>query len=85
MIPMFLIKLEDLNVVNKLTRICEQYKEKMDIDIVNGRYTVDGASVLGVSSLLGNIVKIIPNTDNVALLDFFYNDIKDIGAWKVKK
>ena len=79
-----MIKLEDLNVISKLTKICEKYKEEMYVDVLNGRYVVDGASILGVTSLLGNIVTIDPNTNDVELIGSFYKDIKEIGAWEVK-
>lgn len=79
-----MIKLEDLNVISKLTKICEKYKEEMYVDVLNGRYVVDGASILGVTSLLGNIVTIDPNTNDAELIGSFYKDIKEIGAWEVK-
>ena len=79
-----MIKLEDLNVISKLTKICEKYHDEMYVDVLNGRYVVDGASILGVTSLLGNIVTIDPNTNDVELIGSFYKDIKEIGAWEVK-
>ena len=80
-----MIKLEDLDIVSKLTKICEKYHDEMFVDILNGRYVVNGASILGVTSLLGNIVTIDPNTDDTELINTFYNDIKEIGAWEVIK
>ena len=79
---MVLINLDSLDVVTQLTRVCEKYE--IDIDIVYGRYVVNGKSVLGVSSLIGNIVKVEPNTDDSLLLEYLTRDLKEIGAWVEK-
>lgn len=49
-------KLENLNDVNKLVNLCQKYS--CDIDVSCGRYVVDGKSVMGVSSLIGNEVNV---------------------------
>lgn len=51
--------------VRKLVNICEKYKE--DIDVIHGRQTIDGKSILGVTSLIGNVVglEIITDDDNL--------------------
>lgn len=82
---MIFIKLDNLDTVNKLVSVCNKYKDRADIDIVYGRYTLDGCSVLGVASLIGNIVKIIPVLDDGVLLDTFIVDVKEIGAWVSKE
>ena len=51
------IKLENFEDVNKLVNFCHKYS--CDIDVSCGRYVVDGKSVMGVSSLVGNKVNII--------------------------
>ena len=80
---MILINLDSLDRVTKLTRTCEKYE--IDIDIVYGRYVVNGKSVLGVSSLIGNIVKIEPSTEDKLLLEYLTRDLKEIGAWVEEK
>lgn len=82
---MIFIKLDSLETVNKLVGICESYKEKMDVDIVYGRFTLDGCSILAVVSCMGNIVKIMPNTDDDLLLSYFIKDIEKIGGWVQKQ
>ena len=81
---MIFIKLDSLETVNKFVNICTRYKEKTYVDVVYGRYTLDGCSVLGVSSLIGNIVKIIPSTDDALLLGYLRKDLEEIGAWVQK-
>jgi hypothetical protein len=82
---MIYIKLDTLEVANKLVKICEQYKTHVDIDVILGKYVVDGCSFLGVISLLDNIVKIVPNTNDSLLLGYFTRDIQEIGAWTETK
>lgn len=78
---MVFLTLDSLSKVNELVKVCEKYKD-IDTDIVYGRYIVDGRSVLGVSSLLGNIVRICPNTDVPELMGDIVKDLEEIGAWK---
>ena len=80
---MILINLDSLNRVTQLTRTCEKYE--IDTDIIYGRYIVNGKSVLGVSSLIGNIVKIEPSTEDNLLLEYLVRDLKEIGAWTEEK
>lgn len=82
---MIFLKLETLDQVNYLTNVCETYKDKMDVDISHGRYIVDGRSVLGVTSMLGNIIKIIPRTEDELLINYFYKDLEEIGVYKINK
>lgn len=80
---MVFVTLDSLDKVNALVKVCERYKE-VDTDVMHGRYTVDGRSVLGVSSLLGNIVKVCPNTTNKELMCSIIKDLEEIGAWNQK-
>lgn len=80
---MVFITLDSLNKINELVKVCERYKE-VDIDIMHGRYTVDGRSVLGTASLLGNIVKVCPNTNDESVMNSIINDLEKIGAWEQK-
>lgn len=55
-------KLENEKDVKKLVRLCEEFKE--DIDVVYGRYTIDAKSFLGVISLAGHTVSVHISTDD---------------------
>ena len=81
---MIFINLDKLETVSKLTKICEHYKNYMDTDVVHGKYIVDGCSILGVVSLLGNVVRVVPNTNDDLLLAYFIRELQDIGAWVEK-
>jgi hypothetical protein len=81
---MIFIKLDNLETVNKLVNVCTRYKEEAYIDVIYGRYILDACSVLGVSSLMGNIVKIKPNTNDTLLLEYLRRDLEEIGAWTQK-
>ena len=78
---MIFIKIDSLETVNKLVSICNEYKSRAYVDVIYGRYTVDGCSVLGVASLMGNIVRVKTNPD---INDELYEDLKLIGAWVEK-
>lgn len=63
---------------SKLIRLCEKYHKEMDIDVIYGRYIIDGCSMLGVHSLIGHTVTIEPQSDNINLLEQFEADLEDI-------
>lgn len=54
--------LDSVQSAERLIRLCEKYRDDMglDIDIIHGRQTVDGCSLLGVSSLIGKFVSVVP-------------------------
>lgn len=56
--------IDSVQSAEKLTRLCEKYHDDMDIDIMHGRTVVDGCSLLGVTSLVGNFVCINLIGDN---------------------
>lgn len=80
---MIFIELETIEKSKKFSNICDMYKERMYIDVSHGRQIIDGTNILGITSLIGNIVKIEPITHDEDLINKFYNDIKSIGAYKV--
>lgn len=60
--------LKDFNSARYLVDCCEQFRGNFDTDIIFGRYTVDGCSILGVQSLVGHIVSVDPQTDDEDLI-----------------
>lgn len=80
---MIFLKLDSLETANGLSKVCDKYKEDMDVNIIYGRQIIDGRSVLGVVSLLGNIVKVEPITYCKNTIDEFYSEIEKIGAYKI--
>lgn len=80
---MYFMKLATLESAKSLCKICEKYKDKMYVNIIHGRQVMDGTNLLGVTSLIGNIVKIEPITHDDILVNYFYKDIKEIGGYVV--
>lgn len=68
--------------VKKITEICESYRKWFNVDLVFGRYTVDGCSLLGALSIADHIVKVVPvpNDDEKAIMSF-YEKLKPFGAY----
>lgn len=60
----------------RLVTYCRKYDE--EIDITHGKYLISGKSVLGVMSLVGNIVGISIATNDHELKHQFINGIKEL-------
>ena len=54
--------LDSVQSAERLIQLCEKYRDcnGLDIDIIHGRQTVDGCSLLGVTSLIGKFVSVVP-------------------------
>lgn len=63
---------------NKLCEICTPYTKKFDIDIAKGRCVLDASSILGILSMLGNNVNIIPHTSNSILIKELFDKVDTI-------
>lgn len=61
-----------------LIRLCEKYHDEMEVDVVHGRQTVDGCSLMGVISLLGNFVTVRPNCEDEELIQKFSDELERI-------
>ena len=77
-----LIKIDSLETVNAICAVCMKYRGEFEVDIYCGRYCVDGISVIGVTSMLGREVNVVPITDDDNLIGIFINDMKEIGAYE---
>lgn len=75
---MLSFNLDSKESAEKLIRLCEKYHEKTEVDIIYGRQTVDGRSLLGVMSLAGNFVTVDPQTNDKSVLEQFKNDLEKI-------
>lgn len=53
----------------RLTNLCRKYN--FDIDVVHRRYIIDGKSILGIMSLVGNTVGIDLMTDDEDIKEEF--------------
>ena len=72
--------LDSVKSAERLIRLCEKYRDcnGLDIDIVHGRQTVDGCSILGVTSLIGRFVTVVPNTTDKEMLQKFAEELERI-------
>lgn len=70
--------LNSRSAAEKLIRLCESYKDVMSVDVVCGRQILDGCSMLGVVSLIGNFVTVIPNSSDESLVKRFEKDLEGI-------
>ncbi len=68
------------DIVNSLCGICGSVP--FDIDVVCGRYVVDGTSILGVMSVLEREVELRPVTDDLDAWEMFYERVKPLGAYR---
>ena len=57
-ILMLSYNLNSMKAAECLIRLCEKYRDTIEVDVIHGRQTIDGASMLGVYSLIGNIVSL---------------------------
>lgn len=62
----------------KLIRLCEKYRDDTEVDVICGRQTVDGKSLLGVMSLIGHFVTVKPQTDDKSIVERFGEDLERI-------
>lgn len=72
--------LDSVQSAERLIRLCEKYRDDigLDIDIIHGRQTVDGCSLLGVTSLISRFVTVVPNTTDKEMLQKFAEELERI-------
>lgn len=68
--------LGSMESAEKLVRLCEKYRDDTEIDVICGRQTVDGRSLLGVMSLIGHFVTVKPQTDDKKLVEQFGKELE---------
>lgn len=61
----------------KLSSICKEYTDDLVIDVKCGHYIVDGASFLGVASLIGHIVEVVPFGTDEEIVKRFLKEISE--------
>ena len=62
----------------KLIRLCEKYRDDAEVDVICGRQTVDGRSLLGVISLIGHFVTVKPNGKDENAVQRFSDELERI-------
>lgn len=70
------IKLDTINDVKKFVKICEKFED--NIDVRQGRWIIDGKSIMGVFSLnLTQPLNVTIDTTNEDMRKHFYKQIKE--------
>ena len=70
------IKLDTLENASDLVNLCKSFDE--DVNIEHGRYIVDGKSLLGVISFMGNLVEVNIVTDNESIKNRFMISMEEL-------
>ena len=58
MIILISIYLKDIQTIKEFEEFLSPYKDEVEVDVLHGRQIIDGYSILGLYSLLGNTVSI---------------------------
>lgn len=73
---MLSFNIDSMKSAKKLIHLCEKYHDRMEVDVIHGRYIIDGCSMLGVHSLLGHTVTLEPQTDDKKLVEQFGKELE---------
>ena len=73
---MLSFNIDSMKSAKKLIHLCEKYHDRMEVDVIHGRYIIDGCSMLGVHSLLGHTVTLEPQTDDKKLVEQFGKEME---------
>jgi len=68
------IKLETVQQANELVDIFKSYEE--EVDVLRGRYCIDGKSFLGLIELIGSFASVSINTDSIEVKNKFIAEVE---------
>lgn len=61
-----------------LIKLCEKYRDDVEVEVIHGNQTVNGCSLLGVFSLIGNFVGIKPDSRDERAVQRFAEELEKI-------
>ena len=61
-----------------LIKLCEKYRDDMEVEVIHGNQTVNGCSLLGAFSLIGNFVGIKPDSRDERAAQKFSEELEMI-------
>ena len=61
-----------------LIKLCEKYRDDVEVEVIHGNQTVNGCSLLGVFSLIGNFVGIKTDSRNENAVKKFAEELERI-------
>lgn len=59
-----------------LIKLCEKYRDDVEVEVIHGNQTVNGCSLLGVFSLLGNFVGIKTDSRDAEAVQRFAEELE---------
>lgn len=65
--------------INRLTSLCSLVN--FPVDVYRGSVSVDGCSAMGLMAMVGNTVKISPQTTDDSAVDKFFKLVESIGGF----
>ena len=61
-----------------LIKLCEKYRDDVEVEVIHGNQTVNGCSLLGVFSLIGDFVGIKPDSRDERAVQRFAEELERI-------
>lgn len=61
-----------------LIKLCEKYRDDVEVEVIHGNQTVNGCSLLGVFSLIGNFVGINTYSGDENKMQSFEEELEGI-------
>ena len=61
-----------------LIKLCEKYRDDVEVEVIYRNQTVNGCSLLGVFSLIGNFVGIKPDSRDERAVQRFAEELERI-------
>ena len=61
-----------------LIKLCEKYRDDVEVEVIHGNQIVNGCSLLGVFSLIGNFVGIKPDSRDERAVQRFAEELERI-------
>lgn len=77
---MISVNLDSFEKATRIVAICSKYSNDVQVDVHCGRYVVDGASILGVLSCVGNWVTLQVIAPNTGKYNGFVQEISEIDG-----
>lgn len=61
-----------------LIKLCEKYRDDVEVEVIHGNQTVNGCSLLGVFSLIGDFVGIKADSRDESAIRRFTEELESI-------
>ena len=75
---MLSLNLNSKKSAEDLIKLCEKYRDDVEVSVIHGNQTVNGCSLLGVFSLIGNFVGIKTDSRDERAVKRFAEELERI-------